>query len=335
MGKTKVKKEKSRFVIRMEYFFFLIFYKVLEYLPIKLAMAFSSNLMKLVYFIDRRHTERTISHIMYAGFETDLRKAKALARANFGEFGKLLVEIAKIKKLFSMDKIHRCGSPEAWKMLDEGLNGNKQFILVSGHYGNWEFAGTAIPRMTGIRMASLMRSFSNPLIGELILAQRGNADHSLVDKSKGLRPVLQAIAEGRIISIIVDQHAATAEGVEVEFFGHPARQHKTPALLHLKTGLPVIPTIFRRRSSDNFEFDCVLGEPILLSGTGDKEKDVAAVTQMIAWEIEDIIREEPVQWLMAPRLWLSIDRRCAADYADWKPPFTRAELENMRKDTAK
>ena len=83
MGKTKVKKEKSRFVIRMEYFFFLIFYKVLEYLPIKLAMAFSSNLMKLVYFIDRRHTERTISHIMYAGFETDLRKAKALARANF------------------------------------------------------------------------------------------------------------------------------------------------------------------------------------------------------------------------------------------------------------
>ena len=334
MNKTKRKKEKNRFVIWVEYIFFLMFYKVLEYLPLAWAMKISSTLMKLLCIIDRRHTGRTVRHIIYSGIETDIKKAKALARANFGEFGKLLVEIAKIKKCFSIDKIHRCGSPAAWMIFDKGRNGSKQFILVSAHYGNWEVAGTVISQLTETHISSLMRSFANPLIGERILSQRGNADHSLVDKNKGLRPILQALANGNTVSIVVDQHAASGEGVEVEFFGHPARHHKTPALLHLKTGIPIIPTLVRRRS-DNFDFDCVLGEPIFFKPTGDKEKDISAVTQMVAWAIEDIIREQPVQWLLAPRHWLSIERRCAADYAEWKPLFTRSELDNMRKNTEK
>ena len=332
MDKAKRKKEKSRFLIWVEYIFFLMFYKVLEYLPLAWAMKISSNLMKLLCIVDRRHFKRIVLHIIYSGIETDPQKAKALARANLGEFGKLLVEIAQIKKRFSVDKIRRCGSQAAWKIFDEEINGKKQFILASAHYGNWEVAGTVVSQLTGVHLSSLMRSFSNPLIGERILSQRGNADHDLVDKNKGLRPILQALAKGNSISMVVDQHAASGEGVEVEFFGHPSRHHKTPALLHLKTGIPIIPTLVRRRS-DNFEFDCVLGEPIVFDSTDDKEKDIAAVTQMVAWEIEDIIREQPVQWLLAPRHWLSIERRCAADYADWKAPFTRSELENMRKNT--
>ena len=331
MSKTKVKKEKSRFLIWVEYIFFLMFYKVLEFLPLAWAMKISSSLMKLLCVIDRRHCGRTVRHIIYSGIETNPEKAKALARANFGEFGKLLVEIAKIRQCFSIDKVQRCGSQEAWRLFDEGMDGKKQLILVSAHYGNWEVAGTVVSQLTGVHLSSLMRSFSNPLIGERILSQRGNADHDLVDKNKGLRPILQALAKGNSISMVVDQHASSSEGVEVEFFGHPARHHKTPALLHLKTGIPIIPTLIRRRS-DNFEFDCVLGEPIIFSSTGDKEKDIAAVTQMVSWSIEDIIREQPVQWLLAPRHWLSIERRCAADYADWKPAFTRSELENMRKN---
>ena len=331
MSKTKVKKEKSRFLIWVEYIFFLMFYKVLEFLPLAWAMKISSSLMKLLCVIDRRHCGRTVRHIIYSGIETNPEKAKALARANFGEFGKLLVEIAKIRQCFSIDKVQRCGSQEAWRLFDEGMDGKKQLILVSAHYGNWEVAGTVVAQLTGTHISSLMRSFANPLIGERILSQRGNADHDLVDKNKGLRPILQALAKGNSISMVVDQHASSSEGVEVEFFGHPARHHKTPALLHLKTGIPIIPTLIRRRS-DNFEFDCVLGEPIIFSSTGDKEKDIAAVTQMVSWSIEDIIREQPVQWLLAPRHWLSIERRCAADYADWKAAFTRSELENMRKN---
>lgn len=328
MGKDKRKKEKSSFGIWIEYIFFLMLYKTLAFLPLSWAMALGSGAMKLLYAIDRRHARRTISHIMYSGVETDPDKAAVLACSNFGEFGKLLVEIAKMKKCFSIDKVQRAGSEKAWKMFEEGVDGKHQFILVSAHYGNWEAAGTVVSEIANVKLSSLMRAFANPLIGEKILAHRGGSNHELVDKNKGLRPILQALAQGKTVSMVVDQHAASGEGVEVEFFGHPARQHKTPALLHLKTGIPIIPTIVRRRNS-KFEFDCVLGEPILFTPTEDKERDIAMVTQLVAWAIEDIIRQDPVQWLWAPRHWLSIERKCAADYADWKPRFSRADIEKI------
>ena len=46
---------------------------------------------------------------------------------------------------------------------------------------------------------SLMRPFANPLIGEKILSSRGGKDHELIDKNQGLRPILRAMNEGRII----------------------------------------------------------------------------------------------------------------------------------------
>ena len=33
-----------------------------------------------------------------------------------------------------------------------------------------------------------------------------------------------------------------------------------------------------------------------------------------------MIREEPLQWLWAPRHWLDINRRQAPLYKNWKPP---------------
>lgn len=328
MDNIRHKKAKSRGIIRLEYLFFLMFYKTLEWMPLAFSMKMASSSLKLLFFIDRRHAQRTIRHIMYSGLETDPVKAKKLALANFAEFGKLLVEIAKIRKLYSLDKVRFSGSENARKIFFD-KDGKRQFILASAHYGNWEVAGSLLAEAGNISIVSLMRSFANPLIGEKILSHRSNANHELVDKTKGLRPILQAINQGKSVSMVVDQHAASAEGVEVEFFGHPARQHKTPALLHLKTGLPIIPVLVRR-TSDNFEFECIFGEVIAPAPTGDKERDIAYITQQVAWSIEDIIRQDPVQWLLSPRHWLSIERRQAAEYANWKPRFSRSELEHSK-----
>ena len=36
--------------------------------------------------------------------------------------------------------------------------------------------------------------------------------------------------------------------------------------------------------------------------------------------LEKLIMEQPEQWLWAPRHWLDINRRQAAQYKDWTPP---------------
>ena len=322
----KNKKTKSAVRIWVEYILFIGLFQLLEILPMPLAMFMASKLFRVLSYLDIRHRQRTISHIIYSGVETDPAKAKALANVNFEELGKLLVEMAKMKKMYSFDRFTLTGS-EIARNLVAGTKDDcpQQFIFVTAHYGNWEIAGTAIADINRKKIVSMMRAFENPLIGKRVIRQRTNKNHSLSGKEQGLRPVIQAFKDGKSLAIVVDQHAVSNEGVEVEFFGHPARHHKTPALLHLKTGFPIVPILIHR-INNKFEFECIHGDPIVHESTGDRDLDVAMITQRVSWQIEDIIRMDPSQWLWAPRHWLSLDRRCSKDYADWKPRFTREEL---------
>lgn len=320
---AKEKKEKSKFRIYAEYIPFRMLYGVFHALPLKTGYALSGSLFRLLFLADRRHRKRTIQHIMHAGVCSDRREACAFALRSYLEFSKLFVEIVKMDQLYSKDKVtvvfpKGIISPFA---PPEGENQAPQHIVATAHYGNWEVAGTAFSEQANRPMSSFMRPFANPLIGKLILNQRAGDLHKLVDKHNGIRPILRAAAEGRNITMLIDQHAAGNEGVDCEFFGHPARVHMTPALLHLKTGIPILPEITRRKPGGNYEFELVVSEPIRYTPTGDKQHDIHAITQMCATALEELIMQEPVQWLWTPRHWLDINRKQAEQYQNWQPPI--------------
>ena len=261
---AKEKKEKSKFRIYAEYYPFCVLYGILHLLPLKVGYAICTFLFRLLFIADRRHRVRTIQHLVHAGLFANEAEARRFAKVTYLEFAKLLVEIVKMNQLYSRDKISIVGSPEAIEYAEPGPGKEVggQVIIVTAHYGNWEVAGTAYSEQANRPMTSFMRPFGNPLIGEMILNHRGGDLHDLVDKHEGIRPILRAAAAGRNITMLIDQHAAGAEGVDCEFFGHPARIHMTPALLHLKTGIPILPEITRRKPGSNFEFELVFGDLI-------------------------------------------------------------------------
>ena len=292
---AKEKKTKSKFRIYAEYFFFRILYGILHALPLKTGYALSRLLFRLLFRADRRHRVRTIQHVMHAGLFTDPKEAEAFALKSYLEFSKLFVEVVKMDQLYSKDKIHVV-APEDNLLGIIPVDGNergRQYIIVTAHYGNWEVAGTAFSEAANRPMSSFMRPFENPLIGKLILDHRAGELHQLIDKHEGIRPILRAAAEGRHITMLIDQHATRSEGVECEFFGHPARVHMTPALLHLKTGIPIMPEITRRKPGSNFEFELVFSEPIQYKPTGDKKHDIQVITQMCATALEKLIMRTP------------------------------------------
>lgn len=328
MTAKKKRHQKSKVRIYAEYIPFLLLWKFIHVLPLKTAYAICGFLFQLLLIVDRRHRVRTIQHLMHSGAAADTREARRIAHASMREFGKLLVEIVKMDQLYTKDKI-RIEGPQSTcdyiKAAPDGMPGN-QVIIVTAHYGNWEVAGTAFSEQANRPMTSFMRPFSNPLIGQLILSHRAGSMHELVDKTEGVRPVLRALQQGRNIAILIDQHAAGSEGVVCSFFGHPARVHMTPALLHLKTAIPIMPEVTWRVPGDEFKFELRLGELIRYTPTGDKERDIQAISQLCISALEKLLRQSPEQWLWAPRHWLDINRRQAEMYRDWKPPFPPPEV---------
>ncbi|MHB9138890.1 MAG: lysophospholipid acyltransferase family protein [Victivallaceae bacterium] len=127
----------------------------------------------------------------------------------------------------------------------------------------------------------------------------------------------------KTIAILADQHASSNEGVETTFFGQPCRTHTSPSLLHLKTGIPIMPEI-TRRVDDKCNFEFIVADLIKYEPTGDKEKDIRTVTQMYTTALEKMIAQYPEQWMWVHRRWLNIHRR----YAMQPPPGSEDSRQN-------
>jgi len=314
-------KKKNPVLIHLEYAGFMVLYGAFRLLPIRAARNLAGVLMKLLWLVDAKHRNRSILHVSHSGIVGTREEAVRIARRSMQEFGWLLAEIIKADQLYSHECVNLRASESILNLVLPCRNpGSRQGIIVTAHFGNWEIAGRFYSEQSQTPMFSMMRPFSNPLIGEKILAHRRSATHILIDKHQGIRPVLKALQEGRTASILIDQHASSREGVECIFFGHPARVHMTPALLHLKTGIPIISEVTVRDPERPFHFTLEAGKSIRYTPTGDKEKDIRIVTQMCITALEKLIRKHPEQWLWAPRHWLDIERRQAAEYANWKAP---------------
>ena len=301
-------RQKSTIIIWLEFIPFLLLYSVVRALPLKTAYTISKILFRILYLADSKHRKRAIQHIMHAAVKDNEQDAAILAKQSFSSYAKLLVEIIKSDQCYSLDKTNAVGCQRTIDKVFTRNGKNQNVILVTAHYGNWEVAGTAIAEYTGIQMASIMRPFGNPLIGNIILKNRSSGIHEMVPKQGGIKGILKALKQKKIATFLVDQHASARDGgVETIFFGQPCRTHTAPALLHLKTGVPIMPQL-TRRIDDNFGFEFILSDLIEYTPTDDKEQDIKNITQLYTTALEKMIIEHPEQWMWVHRRWLNLNR---------------------------
>lgn len=318
MSKKAEKKDPSPILVWVEYLLFLPPTLLVRALSLKSAYRLAKVVAFLFYHLDFKHRKRAITHILHSGIVKDRHAAVVLAKKNFLHMVKVFVEIIKFDQFVTQENLREF-------VRDESLDGTRlqcndpahasPKIVTSMHLGNWELAANCFALYTQVPMTSIMRPLANQKIGNYFYSKRVSSIHETVSKEKGIRPLLQAISANRSVAIVADQHAVKREGVEVTFFGHPARAHMTPALLHLKTGLPILPQVFVRED-DEFHFRLLGVEPIVFTPTGDKEKDIKDLTQLYTDVFEKFIRAYPEQWLWAHRRWLDCGRNGYPKTAD-------------------
>ena len=291
--------------------------KTIQFLPDKICYKLASICGTIFFLADIPLALRAIRNLRHSGVAKGFWTAALIARKSFISFMKLSVDIFKARdKMTGKDLTQTCtiNAPESTiKALFPG-NGQKgrQAILAGAHFGNWEIIGQNYFAASGLVMSSIMRPFDNKLVGDYITSRRcglgPDPGHDVFDKKGGIRSMLKALKKGATLGLLVDQHASRKDGgIEVKFFGQPARTHATPARLHLQTGHPLY-VLLCRRVSDEFKFEFLLSEEIRITPSGDMQKDIEAITQKINDEIEAIIRRYPEQWLWAHRRWLNLDR---------------------------
>ena len=99
--------------------------------------------------------------------------------------------------------------------------------------------------------------------------------------------------------MLVDQKLR--EGIAVPFFGRDAMTTPAPAVLALKTGAHIVIASNRRLPGARFH---VTVFPMLdFVASGDEDRDTLALTAAITAKIEEVVREDPGQWLWIHNRW--------------------------------
>lgn len=216
---------------------------------------------------------------------------RRLVRAAFVAHARYYLEVIRVPH-YDLDRIDEI---IAWKDGPgvEELTRPGGVIAVSAHFGNFDPAAVWLAQR-GRRWVAPMERIRPRALFEYLRSRRGGRSRGgeLVIPPDAARRVIRAIREGAVVAIATDRDLGTP-AVRVTMFGHPANVPSGPADLAVLTGAPIVVGTVIRTGRGRF-----LGtaEQVDWTATGNREADVAAITQRITDILERRIAEAPEQW---------------------------------------
>ncbi len=188
-------------------------------------------------------------------------------------------------------------------LLRDALAAGKGAIVSLPHAGNWDRAG-AYYCETGAPVVTVAEHLEPERLFKKFLAYRESLGMEVLDASaRSLALLSQRLRQGRLIALVADRDLSR-NGVDVTFFGHPARMPAGPAVLSIKTGAPLL-TAFVRYIDTGIE---IYFEPaIQIPKGGSTQEKVASMIQESATRLEGHLINHLSDWHMLQRIWVDGD----------------------------
>lgn len=263
------------------------------------------GLLVFLLLKDRRRTAMKNIEIAQNGGLRLTTTALRTVCVHFVNLGRSFAELSMLS--MGRDSILKDISFEGIDYYQNAKTKGKGIILITGHCGNWELLALAIS-WKSFPLSVIARPLNNPYINRLIEKIRTRLGNKVIYKAGAVRKVLITLRNKENIGILIDQSVVEDEAVITEFFGEKVYSLKVPALLAIKTGVPVIPVFINYLGEGRHRVR--FGEEIKLRITDNMEEDLVYNTQLFSGYVEKYIKENPTEWLWIHRRWkLSHGRR--------------------------
>jgi KDO2-lipid IV(A) lauroyltransferase len=256
----------------------------------------------VVQLLDRRHHRVAVKNLEKSRGVCPPDAIPEFVDRVYGNLGMLMVEMMMIPKL--IDRIGELVRLERFHVAEEIRRRGRGMITVIGHLGNWELIGLAVCA-AGHPVHSLARPIENPRLDRYLTRFRTQTGQRIIPKKHALGEMVRVIRKNEVLIIQVDQDARS-HGVYVDFFGRPASTHRSPALLSLKYGTPIVVADIYR---ENGVHHCVISDPILPESFKDAPDPVKALTQAYTEKFEECVRRHPDQWFWVHDRWKTAERK--------------------------
>lgn len=226
---------------------------------------------------------------------------RALSRANLRSYCRYWVEAFRLP-VMKRDRILSGMRISGYDRLVEAVRSGRGAVVALPHMGNYDFAGAWLV-LSGIPFTTVAERLRPESLFDRFLEYRQRLGMEVLPLTGSENGAFATLAErlraGGVVCLVADRDL-TARGVEVEFFGEPARMVAGPAALALDTGAVLLAATLWY---DGDLLKVHVDEPISAPAEGDRKDKIVAMTQAMAAAFEKGIAAHPQDWHMLQRLW--------------------------------
>lgn len=237
-------------------------------------------------------------HIAF-GTSKSNKEIATICRRCYRHFGRMLMEFARMSKL-KRDHIPESIPVQNAQLIHEQMKKNKGLLILSAHFGNWEFLAAALANL-GYPLYCVFMQQKNVQVDELI--KKNRTDVGLLPLKIGggaAKGVFSALRSKAIVFIVMDQDAGK-DGAFLDFFGKPAATTTGPANLALRYKIPVVMAFGTRRRDGRIAAQIIEFPPI--EQFGNDEQGLQQFLTLYLRNIETIVRRHPEQYFWMHRRW--------------------------------
>ncbi len=219
---------------------------------------------------------------------------------NYGRYWAELLWIDGRKATAIKRSIQAEGLEHVEAARDAGLGA----IVALPHVGNWEVAGL-VGQDIGVHVVAVAEDLPDSDVTRWFVAKREELALEIIvaDGSKDLISDLKGRLEaGQVVALLCDRDVL-GTGIEVEFFGETTSVPSGPALLAIRTGVPILPVAAYFKPGRGHHI--VVKPPVEVARDGRLRERVQITTQRVVHALEDLIRVAPSQWHIVQPNWPS------------------------------
>lgn len=263
------------------------------------AIRAGHRLGRLLFRVGKKQRERTYANLALAFPEMSEADRDALARRTFEHWGTVAVDFVRYDT-FTDEECASRTDVKGIENLEHALKEGKGVMLVSGHFGSWEWSARWF-RARGLKLYAVVRDANQQSVNEVVERHRSESGFLTISRGNAAKELLRRLKENHAVVTLSDQN--TDESF-VPFFGKPCGTVLGPAVISRRSGAPLIPC-FARREGDRFILE--FGPP--LQPLPGYESEIEALTAAMNLVLETAVREHPEEYLWLHDRWKAARQR--------------------------
>lgn len=267
-------------------------------LPFSLFYLLSDLLYLLIYKVVGYREKVVYENLKNSFPEKSHKELKEIEKKFFHYLCDLVLETLKTLTISKKEALRRCAFNENAIAIFKQLNDEKKScILVMGHFGNWEWAGSSFSLLNSQQLYVIYHPLSNKYFDKLMYNMRSRFGTKLYAMKDTMREMIRNRHEINATAFIADQTPSPEGAYWTTFLNQDTPVFWGTEKIAQKLNYPVLYATVNRKKRGYYEVNVeyLVKNP--------KDTNEGEISELHTRKLEKDIIAQPEIWLWSHRRW--------------------------------